>query len=102
MEGSGRGKESGRSEALEAALPNLISRLQELEGDLDDEEREVFKYIIESAARHTVLVEARDEEWEPRPEGMVDFDKPRSVHATLAMKREFHALPRTLGLSSDG
>jgi hypothetical protein len=89
-----------RSRALEAALPDLISRLERLQSELDDDEREIFKYIIESAARHTALVEAREET--PADPALKDeYRKPRSVHATVGMKRQFHELPRRLGLSED-
>ena len=80
-------------QALEDATPQLIEKLAGLAASLSPEEKLVFSEIIESAALHTALVQAHDE-------GAADImhEKPKSVHSTLEMKRQFAELPSTLGL----
>jgi hypothetical protein len=83
--------------ALEAALPSLISKLKELQSGLNADERQVFAEIIESAANHTVFVQADDE-------GRHDkklFAKPKSAHSTVAMKKQYLRLPEIFGIKRD-
>lgn len=78
---------------LEAALPSLIDKLKELQKSLSPEEKLVLSEIIESAALHTDLVEAHEE---GAPE--LAYTKPKSVHSTVAMKKQYKQLPEVLGL----
>lgn len=82
------------NQELEAALPGLVDKLKQLSATLSDDERVVFKEIIESAARHTQLIQAHDQ-------GSVDivYAKPVQVHSTVGMKEEYLQLPAKLGLS---
>jgi len=79
--------------ALEQATPKLIEKLSELTKRLTPEEKVVFSEIIESAALHTNVVQAHDE----GADGL-EFMKPKSVHSTTEMKRQYSKLPETLGL----
>lgn len=79
--------------ALEEATPELIEKLTKLTKTLSPEEKLVFSEIIELAALHTSLVQAHDEGAKD-----LDFAKPKSVHSTTNMKRQYAALPKTLGL----
>lgn len=81
---------------LEAALPSLIVKLKELQQTLSPEEKMVLSEIIESAALHTDVVEAHEE---GSPE--LAYTKPKSVHSTVAMKKEYKKLPETLGLKQE-
>lgn len=83
--------------SLESALPSLIDKLEELSAGLNPEERVVFGEIIESAARHTALVQADDE----GDHDKARYLKPKSVHSTTEMKRQYLELPRRLGLDSE-
>lgn len=79
--------------ALEQATPQLIEKLAGLTKTLSPEEKLVFSEIIESAALHTNLVQAHAEGAKD-----LEFAKPKSVHSTVDMKRQYANLPRTLGL----
>jgi hypothetical protein len=79
---------------LEAALPTLITKLQELQADLSPEEKLVFGEIIESASIHTKFIQSHDE-------GSHDikmYFKPQSSHATMTMKQQYSQLPTLLGI----
>lgn len=79
--------------SLEKALPNLIAKLKDFNGNLNAEEQVVFAEILESAALHTDFVQADDE-------GRHDkklYMKPKSAHATTEMKRQYHSLPELVG-----
>lgn len=82
---------------LEDATPELIRKLAELAKDLSPAERAVFSEIIESAAIHTQVVQAHDEGAQE-----LVYAKPKSVHSTIGMKRQFAELPSLLGLETDG
>ena len=76
---------------LEAAMPKLINKLQELQQELSPEEKKVFGEIINSAARHTnSVVEAQYKGSQ--------FTKPISAAATLRMKHQMIDLPKTLSI----
>lgn len=79
---------------LEGALPSLITKLRELQQDFSFEERVVFEEIIQSAAHHTLSVQAH-------VEGNPDiylYAKPKSVQATTSMKAKYLQLPKYLGI----
>ena len=81
------------SNEYEAALPNLIEKLKELQAILTPDELAVFTEIIESAAIHTEFVMADDE-------GRHDkklYMKPQSSHASTSMKEIYLRLPSLLG-----
>jgi hypothetical protein len=80
-------------EELERALPSLLAKLKELQGNLSEEERVVFNEIIDSAAFHTEFVQADDE-------GRHDkklYSKPKSSHSTVKMKQTYLKLPEYFG-----
>lgn len=82
------------SAELEAALPSLITKLRELQQGLSAEERIVFEEIIQSAALHTLSVQAH-------VEGNPDiylYAKPKSVQATTSMKAQYIQMPKYLGI----
>lgn len=79
--------------ALEAAMPTLISKLQELQRQLTPAEQGVFKEVIRSAALHTsstLQAQALGER----------YAKPISASATLSMKRQLVDLPYTLNIQT--
>lgn len=79
--------------ALERSLPSLVAKLKALSDSLSPEEKAVFKEIVESAAKHTELVNAHSQ-----GDPALANAKPMSVHSTASMKKEFMNLKKTLGL----
>lgn len=78
--------------ALEAAMPSLIKKLQELHKSLPVEERELFKGIIESATQHTQAIQMLDDD---QSFVKLVYEKPMSVHATEKIRRDFLDLSKS-------
>ncbi|HJQ00780.1 MAG TPA: hypothetical protein VJ851_04210 [Jatrophihabitans sp.] len=85
----------GQQEQLEAALPRVLDRLEQLRGELPEHERTVLDEIIVSAAVHADQV-AADDISDPRQRM---FMKPMSVHMTLAMREQILEAPRRFGIA---
>ncbi len=84
---------SSDSAALEAALPTLTKKLKELTKSLTPDEQQVFSSIVNSAALQLQAASAIESTAEVR------YAKPISAVATVAVRKQILALPKTLGLN---
>ena len=80
------------SVALEAALPTLTKKLKQLTSDLTPEEQAVFSSIVNSAALQLRSVAALESD------AKIQYAKPISAVATVAVRKKILDLPKTLGL----
>ena len=83
------------SEALEAALPTLTSKLAELSTELNEEERAILSSIVTSSSLHLQQLEAINENAEYL------YAKPISAAATTEIRNHLLSLPETLGFVED-
>lgn len=79
--------------ALEAALPTLTRKLQELQRGLNEQEKAVFSSIVNSAALHLLSIHAIS------GTATVNYAKPISAVATLRVRDHLVKLPKVLGLT---
>jgi hypothetical protein len=79
--------------ALEASLPTLTKKLQELKGGLSPDEQAVFSSIVNSAALHLQAMQAIGKVAEIR------YEKPISAVATVGVRQALINLPEKLGLN---
>lgn len=82
------------SDELEAALPTLIEKLQQLQQGLTPEEQLVFQEIIESAALHTQSIQGQDVRGHTAQDFSASYVKPMSSMATFAMRQQYLTLPQ--------
>ncbi|MDB5141177.1 MAG: hypothetical protein JWR12_3093 [Mucilaginibacter sp.] len=80
------------TKALEASLPTLTKKLQELQKGLNDDEKAVFSSIINSAALHLESTKAIE------PTAQIRYEKPISAVASLKVRSTLLKLPKSLGL----
>jgi hypothetical protein len=85
-------QQSVDSKALEASLPTLTKKLQELQHGLTDDEKAVFSSIINSAALHLEATKAIE------PTAEIRYAKPISAVASIAVRNTLLQLPKKLGL----
>jgi hypothetical protein len=78
--------------ALEASLPALTKKLQDLQAGLSEEEKAVFSSIVNSASLHLQAMRAIS------GTANISYTKPISAVATVGVRNALVAMPKTLGL----
>lgn len=81
--------------AIEAALPDLVSRLGELKGGLTSEESAVFDQLVGSAVHY-----AQESHHETGSKSR--YAKPISAVETMAMKEQYQRIPEKLSIDMEG
>jgi hypothetical protein len=79
--------------ALEASLPTLTKKLEELKKGLSPQEQAVFSSIVSSAALHLEAMQAIAHT------AHINYTKPISAVATVGVRKALIKLPETLGLN---
>ena len=80
------------SAALEASLPTLTRKLEELKKGLNPDEQAVFSSIVNSAALHLEAMQAIGHT------AQIAYAKPISAVATVGVRKQLINLPKALGL----
>jgi hypothetical protein len=79
--------------ALEASLPTLTKKLEELKKGLSPDEQAVFSSIVNSASLHLEAMQAIGHS------ANIRYEKPISAVATVGVREALIKLPKTLGLN---